>query len=112
MRSASCFAHPTGSLRTSADIPLLRGMNDGNRMWRAGPRLRRAAVFLLLALRAIERPIRAQGGVHRARRIGPRKAGVAPPVCGVPPSRRAGVREAAREDRAVRRFDGRTGVAY
>src|SRR6266540_2793192 len=81
-------------------------------MRRAGPRLRWTAVLLLLALRADERSVRAEGGLRRPRRIGSGEARAAPPDCRVPSPGRAGVREAACEDRAGRRLHGCVGDAY
>src|SRR5437870_5070055 len=70
------------------DIPLLRGMNDGGWVRSAGAGVRWAAILLLLALRAGGRPVPAEGGLHRPRRL------------------RESARESAPEDRCVPREGG------
>src|SRR5207249_12152579 len=42
------FAHPTGGFKPGYDIPLLRGINDGDRLRCEGPGFRWPAVLLLL----------------------------------------------------------------
>src|SRR5439155_17224655 len=61
------FTHPGGGFKPRIDIPLLRGINDGNRLRREGPGCRWSAVLLLLALRAHERSFAAPPLPPRAR---------------------------------------------
>src|SRR6266581_1404315 len=99
-----CFTHPTGRPLGSWDIPLLRGMNDGDRMRGEGPRLRWAQIPVLLALRARERTLPPTGGLHRP---GGRRAGEVggPAAHGrISPQGGARTRAEASADRAARRL--------
>src|SRR2546430_6395391 len=68
-------------------------------------RLRRKAVLLLLALRADERTIGAEGGLHRPRRLGLGPVGPSTSDGGLPPEGRTGVRAAPGPDRDPDRLD-------
>src|SRR2546428_9733625 len=70
-------------------------MNDGDRMRRAGPRLRRTTVLLLLALRAGQRPVLTEGGLHRPGRVDARSGRAAPTDGLVPSEGGAGFRPTA-----------------
>src|SRR5438132_14087935 len=68
-------------------------------MRRSGSRLRRATVLLLLALRADERTVGEEGGLHRSRGLGVRPVRSPAPDGRLPPEGGAGIRAAARPDR-------------
>src|SRR2546422_6650287 len=68
-------------------------------------RLRRKAVLLLLALRADEWTIGAEGGLHRPRRLGLGQVGPSASDGGLPPEGRTGVRAAPGPDRDPDRID-------
>src|SRR2546430_841995 len=68
-------------------------------------RLRRKAVLLLLALRADEWTIGAEGGLHRPRRLGLGQVGPPASDGGLPPEGRTGVRAAPGPDRDPDRID-------
>src|SRR5439155_25092402 len=65
-------------------------------------RLRRTAVFLLLALRAGQRSIRSKRGLPRSSGFREAPVGTAPPHGRVPPEGRTGVRAEASPDRESR----------
>src|SRR2546429_6867744 len=71
----------------------------------ASARLRRKAVLLLLALRADEWTIGAEGGLHRPRRLGLGEVGPSASDGGLPPEGRTGVRAAPGPDRDPDRLD-------
>src|SRR5438132_7793241 len=66
-------------------------------------RLRRTAVLLLLALRAHERTVGEEGGLHRSRGLGVRPVRSPAPNGGLPPEGGAGIRAAAGPDRRPHR---------
>src|SRR5207253_10426504 len=66
-------------------------------------RLRRTAVLLLLALRAHERTVGEEGGLHRSRGLGVRPVRSPAPNGGLPPEGGAGIRAAAGPDRGPHR---------
>src|SRR5438445_4111396 len=66
-------------------------------------RLRRTAVLLLLALRAHERTVGGEGGLHRSRGLGVRPVRSPAPNGGLPPEGGAGIRAAAGPDRGPHR---------
>src|SRR5439155_23036541 len=78
------FTHPGGGFKPRIDIPLPRGINDGNRPPREGPGFRWSAVLLLLALRTREWSFDAAGGLRRARGVGEGEGGSPPSEGGVP----------------------------
>src|SRR5437773_10169370 len=71
-------------------------------MWCPRSRLRRTAVFLLLALRAGQRSIRSKRGLTRSSGFREGPVGTAPPHGRVPPEGRTGVRAEASPDRESR----------
>src|SRR5205807_270626 len=66
-------------------------------------RLRRTAVLLLLALRAHERTVGEEGGLHRSRGLGVPPVRSPAPNGGLPPEGGAGIRAAAGPDRGPHR---------
>src|SRR6266550_9237095 len=72
-------------------------------MRRSCARLRRTAVLLLLALRADERTVGEEGGLHRSRGLGVRPVRSPAPDGRLPPEGGAGIRGAAGPDRRPHR---------
>src|SRR5437764_12749947 len=68
-------------------------------MRRAGPRVRRAEVLLLLALRTGRRSVEEEGGLRRPRRLGPGPIGTPAANGRLPPEGGAGVRPTPGENR-------------
>src|SRR5881397_2917380 len=98
------FAHPTGGFKPGYDIPLLRGINDGDRLWCEGPGFRWPAVLLLLALRALERSFDATRELRRPRGLGEGEDGSPEANGRLPPQGGARVRPATGPDRAAYRL--------
>src|SRR5213594_1913549 len=95
------FAHPTGGFKPGCDIPLLRGINDGDWLRCEGPGFRRPAVLLRLALRTLERSFDATRELRRPRGLGEGEDG-SPEANGRLPSQSgARVRPEAGPDRAA-----------
>src|SRR5947208_12725594 len=72
-------------------------------MRRSCSRLRRTAVLLLLALRADERTVGEEGGLHRSRGLGVRPVRSPAPDGRLPPEGGAGIRGATGPDRRPHR---------
>src|SRR6184192_3198848 len=72
---------------------------NGNRLRRAGARLRRTEILLLLALRTGRRSVEEEGGLRRPRRFGPGPIRTPAADGGLPPEGGAGVRPTTGEDR-------------
>src|SRR5437867_3958603 len=100
-RPRGSFGDPRRRLMILRGIPLLRGMNVGDRVRCEGPRVRWPAVLLLLALRTRGREVPEEGGIRRPRGLGSGPWRSSPEDRRLPREGGAGVRAAAGSGRGM-----------